>query len=83
MPVKTWKAISRAVGESGENGTNVFWSANNGNIETSFYSTHDYKACKITWITFPNNKYSGHIWSYGSGSVNRPLSESCKFYIRY
>lgn len=79
MPAKSYTAQVRSVNTVTQNG-NFFFAPGMSNVSISLPFHENMLRIAVDGSV---SNYSRITWSYGSGTLVRPLSKSCKFFIRY
>ena len=82
LPFKYWTTSTRRVSSSSGSLFDFTWSGTNLEQTTK---TDSGSAVIITGA-HTKNSVTHLLWNYGSSNnntINRPLSQSCKFYIKY
>lgn len=83
VPYKKWSFEIKRFGTDGSGSTlyHIMWSDTN-------ITTTDYTGSNLAGVVTNHSKNAktNFSWTYGSSNnntINRPLSQSCKFYIKY
>ena len=79
MPAKAYAFQIRTVDSVTDNG-NFFFRGDSSNVSISMPPG---KSVLKLAVNGGVDKYSRITWNYGSGTLVRPISNSCKFFIRY